>query len=180
MKNMGKRYIFVGIVAVLVGVLVWQLSGSYAKVDQGYSGKNIISGDKWGINITKVGEVKRNGNADMIGDISTIGTTLNFKAVLFKPGDEISFDIEVENTSVLDGELYAYSLSGVNNIDSEYVTYSVVPSDGSIFHTNTSNGSILKSASKQVFTITLSYDDIPNATEEYQLDLGLTLIYKQK
>lgn len=180
MKNMGKRYIFVGIVALLVGVLAWQLSSSYAKVEQGYSGNNIISGDKWGVNITKIGEVKRNGNADMIGDISTIGTTLNFKAVLFKPGDEISFDIEVENTSVLDAELYAYSLSGVNTKDSEYVTYSVVPTLGTVFHTDTTSGSILKSANKQVFTVTLSYDDIPNSTEEYQLDLGLSLIYKQK
>jgi len=180
MKKKEKRYILVVVVAVLVGVLIWQLSSSYATVTQGYSGKNIISGDKWGINITKVGEIQKEGNAEVKGDISTIGTTLNFYTILTKPGDKISFDIEVENTSVLDAELYAYSLSGVNINDGQNVTYSILPIDGSNFHTDEVNGSILKTADKQLFNVMVSYDDIPNSDEEYQLDLGLTLIYKQK
>ncbi len=180
MKNMGKRYIFVGIVIVLVGILVWQLSSSYASVTQGYTGKNIISGDKWGINITNVSDIETNGEARVIKEVSTIGTTLNFAAVLFKPGDKISFNIDVENTSVLDAELYAYSLSGVNEIDGQNITYSILPIDGSVFHTDTSSGSIIKSGNKQTFNVTVVYDDIPNSIEEYQLDLGMTLIYKQK
>ena len=180
MKNMQKRYIFVGIVMVLVAVLVWQLSSSYASVTQGYTGKNIISGDKWGINITNVSDIEKTGDAQVSKEVSTIGTTLNFSAVLFKPGDKISFNIDVENTSVLDAELYAYSLSGVNIIDSEYITYAILPIDGSIYHTDTTNGSIMKSGNKQSFNVTVSYDDIPNSDGERQLDLGLTLIYKQK
>ena len=180
MRNVGKRYLFVLIVAIVVGVVAWQLSGSYAKVDQGYSGKNIVSGDKWGINITKIGEVKKIGNADMIGEISTIGTTLNFSAVLFKPGDEINFDIEVENTSVLDAELYALTLTGLNDIDSENITYTILPVDGSVIHTSDTMGSILKSANKQVFNIRLVYDEIATNTMEHHLSLGTTIIYKQK
>ena len=180
MKNMQKRYIFVGVVVVLVGLLVWHLSSSYASVDQGYSGKNIISGDKWGVNITNVGEVEKDGNAEITKEISTIGTTLNFSVVLFKPGDKISFNIDVENTSVLDAELYALTLTGLNDIDSENVTYTILPVDDSILHDNDTEGSILKSGNKQTFNITVSYDDIAHADEEYHLSLGTTIIYKQK
>ncbi len=180
MKKIQKRYIFVGAVVVLVGILVWRLSSSYATVDQGYSGKNIISGDKWGVNITKVGEIEKSGNAELVKEVSTIGTTLNFSAVLFKPGDKISFNIEVENTSILDAELYALTLTGLNDIDSEDITYTILPVDGSIIHTDTNNGSILKSGGKQTFNITVSYDDIAVNGSEHHLSLGSTIIYKQK
>ena len=180
MRNMGKRYIFLGAVVVLVGILVWQLSSSYASVDQGYTGKNIISGNKWGINITKVDDIVKEGNAEIIRDVSTIGTTLNFSVVLFKPGDKVSFNIEVENTSVLDAELYALTLTGLNDIDSENITYTILPVDGSVLHTDSNNGSILKSGSKQVFNITVVYDEIAPESRECHLSLGSTIIYKQK
>ena len=175
-----KRYIFLIIVIAMVGVLIWQLSSSYATVDQGYTGKNIISGDKWGVNITKVGDIEKNGEAYVTKDVSTIGTTLNFSVVLFKPGDKVSFDIEVENTSVLDAELYALTLTGLNDIDSENVTYTILPVDGSVIHTEDVTGSILKSGSKQVFNIAVSYDEIAKSNNEYHLSLGSTIIYKQK
>ena len=175
-----KRYILLVIVAVMVGVLIWQLNSSYATVDQGYTGKNIISGDKWGINITKVGDIEKSGEAYVTKEVSTIGTTLNFSVVLFKPGDKVSFDIEVENTSVLAGELYALTLTGLNDVDSENITYTILPVDGSIIHTDDTAGSILKSGSKQVFNISVSYDEMATNNNEYHLSLGSTIIYKQK
>ena len=179
-KRVQKRYIFVVIVFVFVAVLIWRLSSSFALVDQGYTGKNIISGDKWGINITKVSNVEKYGSAELIKDVSTIGTTLNFSAVLFKPGDSINFDIEVTNTSVLDAELYALTLTGLNDIDSEFITYMILPVDGSIIHGTDNNGSIIKSGDKQTFNISVKYDDIGNSKGEYHLSLGSTLIYKQR
>ena len=180
MRNIQKRYIVLVIVMVIVGILIWRLSTSYASMNQGYTGKNIISGDKWGINITNVGEVIKNGNAELVGDVSTIGTTLNFYAVLFKPGDKISFDIEVENTSVLSAELYALTLTGLNDIDSENITYTILPVDGSMLHSDTESGSIIKSGEKQNFNITVMYDEIARNSGEYHLSLGSTIIYKQK
>ncbi len=180
MKNIQKRYIFLGIVIVLVGILVWRVSTSYATMNQGYTGKNIISGDKWGVNITNISNVEKEGNAEISKEISTIGTTLNFSAVLFKPGDKISFNVEVENTSVLDAELYALTLTGLNDIDGENVTYTIIPVDGSIIHDNNTLGSILKSGNKQTFNITLVYDEISTSNQEYHLNLGSTIIYKQK
>ena len=179
-KNIQKRYILVGIIVVLVGILIWRLSTSYATVNQGYTGKNIISGDKWGINITKVDDIKKNGSAVVTKEVSTIGTTLNFSVVLFKPGDKVSFDIEVENTSTLDAELYALTLTGLNDIDSEDITYTILPIDGSVIHDDNTNGSILKSGEKQKFNITIVYDDIATNSIERHLSLGSTIIYKQK
>lgn len=175
-----KKYIILVVIVVLIGVLVWRLSSSMASFDQGYTGKNIISGDKWGINIVKVHDVEKNGFAELVGDISTIGTTLNFSAVLFKPGDKISFDIEVENTSILDAELYALTLTGLNDIDGENITYTILPIDGSIIHGTNNDGSIIKSGTKQVFNITVMYDEMANNSGEYHLNLGSTIIYKQR
>lgn len=180
MRNMQKRYIFLGIVIVVVGILVWRLSSSYASMNQGYTGKNIVSGDKWGINIINITDVEKSGNAEFSKEISTIGTTLNFSAVLFKPGDKISFNVEVGNTSMLNAELYALTLTGLNEIDSEKVDYTILPVDGSIVHTDETDGSIIKSGDKQVFNVTLVYSETAPSGDEYHLNLGSTIIYKQK
>ena len=180
MNNIQKRYVFLGFVIVLVGILAWHFSNSYASMDQGYTGKNIISGDKWGINITNINNIEKVGNAELVKDISTIGTTLNFSAVLFKPGDKLSFNVEVENTSVLNAELYALTLTGLNDIDGENIDYTILPVDGSVIHSDTTGGSILKSGNKQIFNITLLYNEVAKDTKEHHLNLGSTIIYKQK
>lgn len=179
-KDIQKRYILLIVIIAIVGVLLWRVSSSYATVNQGYSGKNIISGDKWGINITKVGDISLSGDAIVTKEVSTIGTTLNFQVNLFKPGDMVSFDIEVSNTSILDAELYALTLTGLNDIDSEEITYTILPVDGSIIHTDDEVGSIIKAGEKQVFNITVSYDDTATNSSERHLSLGSTLIYRQK
>ena len=180
MKNrLQKRYILLGMVVVLIIALVWKLGSSFAYVNQGYSGKNIISGDKWGVNIVEIGDVSKKGNAELIGDVSTIGTTLNFNVMLFNPGDELSFNITVENTSVLNAELYALTLTGLSNNDSEFITYTILPIDSSIIHENDRSGSIMKSGEKQVFNITIKYDENAKIDHEYNLSLGSTIIYKQ-
>lgn len=180
MKNIQKRYILLGIIMIAVGILVWRLSTSYASMNQGYTGKNIISGDKWGVNITNISDIEKNGSAELTKEVSTIGTTLNFSAVLFKPGDKISFNVDVENTSVLNAELYALTLTGLNDIDGEDISYTILPIDGSILHTDSNDGSILKSGGKQIFNITLVYDETATTNNEYHLNLGSTIIYKQK
>ncbi len=180
-KNIQKRYILVGVIFAIVGVLVWRLlSTSYAKMDQGYTGNNVISGDKWGINITKIDNVTKEGEAVLSGDVSTIGTTLNFSAVLFKPGNKISYDVEVSNTSTLPGELYALTLTGLNDIDGEDVDYTILPIDGSIIHDNNTQGSIIKSGETQNFNISLEYNPMSTSDNEKHLNLGSTIIYKQK
>lgn len=180
-KNIGKRYTLVIVIIMIVGVLAWRLlSTSYAKMDQGYTGKNVISGDKWGINITDISNIEKTGDAVLVGDVSTISSTLNFQAVLFKPGDKISFDVEVSNTSTLPAELYALTLTGLNDIDGEDINYTILPIDGSVIHSNDTVGSVIKSGEKQKFNITLEYDSMSTSNVERHLNLGSTIIYKQK
>ena len=178
---MQKRYIFLILVVISVGFLIWHVSSSYAYVNQGYEGNNIVTGDKWGVNIVKISEVTKEGDAELIGDISTIGTTLNFNAVLFNPGDKISFNISVSNTGNLDAELYALTLTGLSMVDSENINYSIMPLDYLLIHNDEEAGSILKKNEKQDFIITLEYDPkAPNNNWEYNLSLGSTIIYKQR
>ena len=182
MKKIQKRHILLIIVIVLTAVLIWKLNSSYALVDMGYSGRNIISGDKWGINIVEVGKEVVEGDAILTKEVSTIGTTLNFDVSLFKPGDKVSFDVTVGNTSTLPAELYALTLSGISSIDSEVIDYTILPIDSSIVHEDNRDGSIIKSGEKQMFNITVSYSDNVSKEEnkEYNLSLGSTIIYKQK
>lgn len=182
MKNIQKRHIFLVIVILVTGFLIWKLGFSSASVDIGYSGRNIISGDKWGVNIVEVGKVNTKGEAILTKDVSTIGTTLNFDVSLFKPGDSVDFDVTVGNTSTLPAELYALTLSGLSEIDSELITYTILPIDSSIIHEENRDGSIIKSGEKQMFNIKVSYDENASVLNdnEYSLSLGSTIIYKQK
>ena len=182
MKKIQKRYIILILIIIALGILIWQLRSSYAFVDIGYSGKNIISGDKWGINIIEVEKESIKGDALLISEVSTIGTTLNFEVLLTKPGDSVSFNFTVQNTSNLSAELYALTLSGLSSLDSENITYTILPIDSSIVHEDEKEGSIIKSGEKQMFNITINYDDSVNTNniKEYNLSLGSTIIYKQK
>ena len=49
-----------------------------------------------------------------------------------------------------------------------------------MIHTDEVSGSILKSGDKQTFNITVSYDEMSTSDNEYHLNLGSTIIYKQK
>ena len=177
-----KRHILLIAVIIMTGVLIWKLNTSYSAMDIGYTGNNIISGDKWGVNITEIGNINIDGEAILTKEVSTIGTTLNFDVTLFKPGDKISFDITVSNTSTLPAELYALTLSGLSSIDSEIIDYTILPIDTSIIHEDNVTGSIIKSGEKQIFNITVSYNEKVSTMEnrEVSLSLGSTIIYKQK
>ena len=62
----------------------------------------------------------------------------------------------------------------------ENITYTILPIDDSILHDDNTEGSILKSGSKQRFNITVSFDETATNENEYHLSLGSTIIYKQK
>ena len=177
---MRKRYFFIIFVVLMVGFCVWKLSNSYALSNHGYEGNNIIVGNKWGINITDISDLKVNGNTVTSEKISTIGTTLNFDVLLFSKGDSLSFNVTIENNSKLNGELYAIALSGLSNIDSEVIDYQVVPNDYLQLHSNDKDGSVIKTGEKQTFTVTVKYNDSIANDKEYNLNLGTTFIYKQK
>lgn len=179
---MHKRYIVLIIVSVIVCLLVWKISSSYGLFNQGFTGENIVSGDKWSVNIIEVGEIETTGGAIIDKEVSTIGTTLSFGVSLFEVGDAISFDFTVENTGKLDAELYATTLAGLSSLESEVITYEIIPLDYVVIHEDEKEGSIIKNGERQSFRITVKYDENVslNDNREYNLGLGSTIIYKQK
>ena len=179
---MQKRYIVVAIVIVIVGVLIWKLSSSYALVNQGFEGKNIVSGDEWALNIINVGRPVLEGDATLVKDISTIATTLSFEVNLPNPDSRLLFDFEIENMGKLDAELCAMTLVGLSTVQSEYVNYIIEPVDYLILKTNNNSGSILKNGERHAFRITVAYQDSINEKNilNQTLNLGSTIIYSQK
>lgn len=175
-----KRYLILIVIMIIVGVLIWRVSTSYGYMNQGYEGNNVVTGDKWGVNIVDIGEIETVGEASVIGDITSIATTLNFNVVLMKPGDKISFNITAQNTGSLPAELYALTLTGLSNVEGENINYYILPVDSSFLHGEENDGSIIKKGEKQVFQITLEYDSNAKGKDEYHLNLGSTIIYKQK
>ena len=178
---MQKRHIIVFIVFIVVSLLVWKLSSSYAIYNPGYDGKNIIVGDKWGVNIVEIGEVKTTGKAILTDEISTIGTTLNFGVSLFEKGDTLTFDFTVKNLGKLDAELYATTITGLSRLDSEVISYDILPLEYANIHEDEKEGSIIRKDESQSFRITIKYENnvATNNKVEYNLGLGSTIIYKQ-
>ena len=182
MKNIQKRYIVLALVIIVVIVIIWKLYPSFAYMNQGYEGNNIVTGRNWGVNITEISNIEKKGEAILIGNVDSIGTTLNFNVSLFKPGDEVSFDITVTNTGKLNAELYAMTLSGVSPLDGEAIDYEILPLDYVVAHTTKQDGSIIRANESQSFHITVSYSKRvgQEVNREYNLGLGSTIIYKQK
>ena len=110
-------------------------------------------------------------------------TFSDFDCVLYKPGDSVSFDLTITNTSKLDAELYAFVKSGLSPEQAELITYSITPIDEKVYlHTDTQDGSKIKTNESQNFRVKVVYNDnIANGVyQEYNLNLGGTIIYKQK
>lgn len=178
---MHKRYIIVALVFVIVGVLIWKLSGTYALYNQGYTGNNIVNGNNWSINIVNVSDVTLENDASLIKEVSTIGTTLNFEVSLPEPDSRVTFDFEVENMGDLEAELYALTLTGLSSYDSEYIDYEIIPLDYVVVKTKETKGSVLKKGEKHTFRITVNYQDNVNKNnlKATTINLGSTIIYEE-
>ncbi len=179
---MHKRYILVILVIIVVSLLIWKISGTYALYNQGFSGNNIVDGNNWALNIVNVSEAELENEASLIKEVSTIGTTLSFEVSLPNPDSTLSFDFEVENMGKLDATLYALTLNGLSMLDSEYVNYEIVPLDYLTVKTSEEEGSILKPGEKHRFKITVSYQENVNENNllNTTLNLGSTIIYEEK
>lgn len=179
---MQKRYIIVLIVLIGVCLLVWRLSDSYAIDGSSYEGNNIVTGNEWGVNIINVSEVNVSGKAVVTNEVRTIGTSFEFDALLYAPGDKISFDILIKNTAKLDAELYAITLLGLSQQASEVINYNIEPLDYLVVNDKEQEGSIIKNDEEHNFRVTLEYKDSisSESAKEYNLNLGSTIIYRQK
>ena len=108
MKKIHKRYIIVGVVLVVVCVLVYKLSTSYALKNN--DNNQILTGDDWSLNITSISTPKLTGDAQVTTDLNSIGNNINFSVNLPKKSSSISYDVVVKNMGKLDAELFTISL----------------------------------------------------------------------
>lgn len=178
---MHKRYILVVVVSIIVCVLIWKISGTYALYNQGFEGNNLVDGDNWSMNIVSVSDVLLEGEAILVKDVSSIGTTLGFEVSLPNPDSSLSFDFVVQNMGKLNAELNALTLSGLSTIDSEYVNYEIMPLDYLSVKTNEQAGSIIKPDERHTFRIKVSYQDSVNKNniKAATLNLSSTIIYEE-
>ena len=182
MKNIHKRYIVLAIVILVVVVIIWKMYPSFAHMEVGYEGNNIVSGRNWGVNITEISNIEKKGEANLKSNINSIATTFNFYVELYEPGDEISFDVKITNTGKLNAELYVIANTGVNDLADELIDYEVLPLDYVNLHTDKQDGSIIKPNESQLFRVTVRYNNNvgQGVQRSYDLNLGSTIIYKQK
>lgn len=179
---MHKRYIIVAIVAFIVGLLMWNLSGTYALYNQSYSGNKIVNGNNWSINIVNISDIILENDAKLIEEVSSIGTTLNFEVSLPNPKSSLILDFEIENMGNLDAILYDLRKSGLSNYDKEYINYEIISLNNITFKTDKEEGSILKKGDKHHFRISVNYQDNVNENniKGTTLNLGSTIIYEEK
>lgn len=179
MKKIHKRYIIVGIVLVVVCVLVYKLSTSYALKNN--DNNQILTGDDWSLNITSISTPKLTGDAQVTTDLNSIGNNINFSVKLPKKSSSISYDVVVKNMGKLDAELFTISLFGLTELQKEYINYTVTPVDYIVMKSPTKNGSILKNGQTHKFNVSISYQS--NVTDKNiikdELSLGLNIIYSQ-
>lgn len=179
MKKIRKRYIIVGIVLVVVCVLVYKLSTSYALKNN--DNNQILTGDDWSLNITSISTPKLTGDAQVTTDLNSIGNNINFNVKLPKKSSSISYDVVVKNMGKLDAELFTISLFGLTELQKEYINYTVTPVDYIVMKSPTQNGSILKNGQTHKFNVSISYQS--NVTDKNiikdELSLGLNIIYSQ-
>ncbi len=179
MKKIHKRYIIVGVVLVVVCVLVYKLSTSYALKNN--DNNQILTGDDWSLNITSISTPKLTGDAQVTTDLNSIGNNINFSVKLPKKSSSISYDVVVKNMGKLDAELFTISLFGLTELQKEYINYTVTPVDYIVMKSPTQNGSILKNGQTHKFNVSISYQS--NVTDKNiikdELSLGLNIIYSQ-
>lgn len=176
---MQKRYIVVAIVCIIVMVLVFKISGTYAIYSEGYEGKNIVDNN---LNIIEYSNITLEGDASFVKDISSIGTTISFECLLPNPKSKISFEFKVKNMSKRDAELYAVTKNGLSSYFSEFVNFEVIPVDYLSLKNGKEFGSILKKNKEHTFRVIVSYqDNVVNLdTNNTMLNLSSTIIYGEK
>ena len=177
-----KRDICVMLVIVLVGFIIVKLSSTFAIDTQSYEGNNTVEGTNYKINITNVEDYVTTGEVEIINEISTFGTNLNFEILLNSYDASIEVEFTVTNQGKSSLMLVEKALSGLNTLDSENIIYELKPVDNIEFKTNETEGSIIKTNETQTFKLRVAFRDNINKNnfKETNLNLGLTLIYEEK
>lgn len=168
-----RRLIIYGLIGVLTLTTV-----AYATLQTvlNISGTVVKKGNLWNIYFTNPSSASVVGSATG-GSINIQASSLTFSVNLYKPGDKVTYTVDVKNGGTIDATLNSISLTGLDTAKSNNVNYSVTYSDGSSINT----GDLLNIGSSKTLKIVVEYDY--NATSisssDINLTFGVTLIYNQ-
>ena len=174
MKDRNKRKL---IIYVLVGVLMLT-TVAYAALSTvlNVSGTVVKKGNLWNIYFTNPSSASIVGTATG-SSINIQASSLNFQVSLYKPGDKVTYTVDIKNGGTIDAVLNSISLTGLDTAKSNSLNYTVTYSNGSTIK----EGDTLNIGASRTIKITVEFDSSATSLPESDVNLtfGVTLIYGQ-
>lgn len=165
---MKKRNFVLILLVCITGVIVWNLSTSYATNEV----------ETVNVDIIKVENEKLEEDAELINQISINNTTFNFSVLLPTKESKLEFELLVTNSGNKEAELVGIEKIGMSNDLLEYIDYSIVPLNAYL-KTDKDNGSMLINNDVHRFKVTVNYSESATSNNiKDTLSLGGIINYK--
>ena len=174
MKDRNKRKLIIyGLLGVLMLTTV-----AYAALSTvlNVSGTVVKKGNLWNIYFTNPSSASVVGTATG-SSLNIQASSLNFQVSLYKPGDKVTYTVDIKNGGTIDAVLNSISLTGLDTAKSNSLNYTVTYSDGSTIK----QGDTLNIGASKTLKITVEFDSSATSLPESDVNLtfGVTLIYGQ-
>ena len=174
MKDRNKRKLIIyGLLGVLMLTTV-----AYASLQTilNVSGTVVKKGNLWNIYFTNPSSASIVGTATG-SSLNIQASSLNFQVSLYKPGDKVTYTVDIKNGGTIDAVLNSISLTGLDTAKSNSLNYTVTYSDGSTIK----EGDTLNVGANKTLKITVEFDSNATSIPESDVNLtfGVTLIYEQ-
>lgn len=173
MKTKKTRSLIIAIMAF--SIIATTVAYAALQTTLNISGSIAKKGGSWDIHFENVSNITNYGSATLTTP-KIESSKLSFSTTLAKPGDYISFTVDVKNSGTIDAVLNSVIFSGEQDAKSKDITYAVTYSDG----TSIAKNDKLNVGDKRTFKILVKYDDVSSiSSTDQQITLGLTLNYVQ-
>lgn len=173
MKTKKTRSLIIAIMAL--AIVATTVAYAALQTTLNISGSIAKKGGSWDIHFENVSNITNYGSATLTTP-KIESSKLSFSTTLAKPGDYISFTVDVKNNGTIDAVLSSVILSGEQDAKSKDITYTAAYSDG----TSIAKNDKLNVGDKRTIKILVKYDDVSSiSSTDQQITLGLTLNYIQ-
>ena len=174
MKDRNKRKLIIyGLLGVLMLTTV-----AYASLQTilNVSGTVVKKGNLWNIYFTNPSSASIVGTATG-GSLNIQASSLNFQVSLYKPGDKVTYTVDIKNGGTIDAVLNSISLTGLDTASNNNINYTVTYSDGSTIKQDDT----LDVEANKTLKITVEFDSSATSlpVSDVNLTFGVTLIYQQ-
>lgn len=173
MKTKKTRSLIIAVMAL--AIVATTVAYAALQTTLNISGSIAKKGGSWDIHFENVSNITNYGSATLTPP-KIESSKLSFSTTLAKPGDYISFTVDVKNNGTIDAVLSSVILSGEQDAKSKDITYTATYSDG----TGIAKNDKLNIGDKKTIKILVKYDDVSSiSSTDQQITLGLTLNYVQ-